>query len=171
MSDSRKHKTFVALLLAGLLLAGCGGGEAGDQSTGGQSPDDLSGSLNATARTGTPEVKPEDEAPAGEGEDEGAAEATDFAPVDIELKNGSFAAGTPKTIHVPADFILIVSARARDAKSYSLSVISPTVAQTFKIGPRDEKKITLDAMREGQKAKLIIGDRTVFIAADAEPGP
>lgn len=169
MSDSRKHKTFVAALLAALLMAGCGGSSTGEKSTGDAAPEDLSGALEATQRTGTPQVQSENATPAG---DDGAApESTDFAPVDVDLKGGSFASNTPTTIHVPSDFILIVTARARDSRTYSLSVISPSVAQTFKIGPRGEKKITLDSLREGQKAKLIVGKKTVKIAADAEPGP
>lgn len=166
MSNSRVHKTIVFALIAALALvvAGCGGDQTG-QASGGDARD-LSGALSPTERAGEPpQVKSGDQEPTP------APESTDFAPVDIELRDGTFAKGTPRKIHVPSDFIVIVSARADAEGPYRLSVISPSVAQTFRVPASGEKKITLDSMRQGQSAKLIVGDSTVTVVADAEPGP
>lgn len=144
-------------------MAGCGG--SGKEAVNEPAPGDLSGSLPETQQAPkTPEVRSSTEP--GQ-----APESTDFAPVDIELKNGRFAPGTPKEIHVPSDFIVIVSAEADDHGRYRLGVVSPSVAQTFFVAPGEQKKITLDSLREGQQAKLMLGKQTVQISADAEPGP
>lgn len=166
MSTSQAHKTCISALAVALLLAlsGCGGDQPEPSQVG--ETRDLSGALSPTERAAeTPPVRPGDDEPAP------APESTDFAPVDIDLSDGTFAKGTPRTIHVPSDFIVIVSARADSNGPYRLSVLSPSVAQTFKVPAGGEKKITLDSMREGQSAKLIVGKSTIKVAADAEPGP
>ncbi len=166
MSTSQAHKKCFAALAVALVLAlsGCGSNAAEPSQAGGAG--DLSGALSPTERAAeTPPVRPGDDEPTP------APESTDFAPVDIDLTDGSFAKGTPKTIHVPSDFIVIVTARADSNGPYRLSVLSPSVAQTFKVPAGGGKKITLDSMREGQSAKLMIGKSTVRVAADAEPGP
>lgn len=149
------------------MLSACGGGAPGTDGQG--AAGDLSGSLSATSQAG-PQTVPDN---AGEGTEEPGAppESTDFAPVDVDLRDGTFAKGTPKTIHVPSGFIVVITARADDYGTYRLSVLAPSAAQTFKIKPGDQTKVTLDSMREGQSAKLIVDKQTVKIAADADPGP
>jgi len=174
LSTSRIHKTFVVALLASAILAASGCGKEQPQASQPEpAPRDLSGSL-ATDQTGAqPGTQQPEQSQGGAAQPQQSPsqETTDFAPVDVELAGGSFAKGTPKTIHIPSGFIIVVSARADDSATYKLSVTSPSAAQTFTIKPKGEQKITLDALREGESAKLIVGDRTVKIAADAEPGP
>ncbi len=176
MSTSRTPKTFVALCFGAALLAlsGCSGSGSTDDPSGAPdpgAPGDISGSLSPTDRAPeAPEVRSADKPENGSA----AAESTDFAPVDIELKDGRFAPATPRTIHVPSGFIVIVSARADDHGRYRLGVQSPSVAQTFFIPAGGQHKITLDAMREGQVATITLGtsrSQRLRIAADAEPGP
>jgi hypothetical protein len=88
----------------------------------------------------------------------------------VRLVGGTFAPSTPRTIHVPAGFMVIVTA-STDGSRARMSVLSPSTAQTFSIRANDTLRITLDSLRPGASAKLAAGGRTVRIAADAEPGP
>ncbi|MFT4049713.1 MAG: hypothetical protein QM648_07715 [Solirubrobacterales bacterium] len=173
MSSSRFHKThfsLLALLLAAALLTGCGNSaDKGDSSAQGEVKD-LSGALDQTSSTGPVEAAPQTDGTEAE-PDQSGTESTDFVPVDVSLRGGGFGGSTPKVTHVPADFLIIVSAKADDAGPYSLSVISPKTAQTFKIASGKSMKITLDSLRAGQTARLVVGDQTRKITADAEPGP
>lgn len=177
LSTSRTPKTFVVAAVAALalLLGGCGE-KAPQKQSSEATPSDLSGSLGGSAQG-------ESQAPtggetatggaehAGQGSPTAAPEATDFAPVDVSFDEGGFAKRTPKSIHVPSGFIIIVRATNSGGKTTRVSVSSPSTAQTFKVPAGAEQKITLDGLREGQLAKLIVGDQTLKIVADAEPGP
>lgn len=173
LSTSRPHKTFVVVgfLAALLALSGCGDRQdkQGTTNPGESVPRDLSGAIPSTSG-GQPAARDQGNAPP-QPQQPAAKQATDFAPVDVVLGADGFAKGTPRTIHVPSDFIIIVSVRSRAGKLKQLSVISPSTAQTFKVRPGDEQKVTLDAMRAGETAKLVVGNQTVKIAADADPGP
>lgn len=173
MSNSRPHKTLFALLaaaLAAVAFAGCGNSEkAADSSSKGE-VQDLSGALDQTSSTGAAEGAQESDGTAAQ-PDQSGVEQTDFAPVDVRLAAGGFAGSTPKTTHVPANFLIIVTVKADDAGPYKLSVISPKTAQTFKIASGKSMKITLDSLAAGQSAKLIVGDQRRKITADADPGP
>jgi hypothetical protein len=147
-----------------LVLSGCG--EKSSPPT--EAPRDLSGTIGQNGSTPDGETPAPPEQPATEPQQPGA---TDFAPVDIELRDGGFAKRTPRTIHVPSGFIVVVHATADDSGPYVLRVLSPSVAQSFKIKPGGEQRVTLDSMRQGQIAKLMVAGKTVKVAADADPGP
>lgn len=92
-------------------------------------------------------------------------------PVDVALKNGGFAKSTPKTIHVPSDFLVLITVTADGKGPYSLSVLSPSTAQTYKIASNGTQKITQDGLAAGKQIKLMLGGETVRVVADADPGP
>lgn len=100
-----------------------------------------------------------------------ATEGTDLAPVDLELDDGGFASSTPREFHVPSGFLVLISAKNLSDSRIRLSISAPSLAQTFKIAPGKTEKITLASIGEGERAKLISGGKTIYIAADAEPGP
>lgn len=173
MSFSRTPNTNVVPLLAVLavLLSGCGS-QPGSEGSKPPSQRDLSGALEPTgaapqAAEDSPST-PQEPAPERQGS---APEATDFAPVDIDLRDGAFAKGTPRSFHLPSGFIIVVRVRADEQGPYRLRVRSPSMAQSFTIAPNRQQHITLDSMRSGQTAELMLNGRTVVIAADADPGP
>lgn len=173
MSTSHSHNPLIsalALALVTSLLAGCGSGEkqGGSAESGGSR--DLSGALQQTSSTGAPATPAQPDDQSAE-QPQNSGQATDFAPVEVNLAGGGFARSTPRTTHVPSDFMIIITARADGAGPYRLSVVSPRTAQTFKIPANDTMKITIDSLKAGQEAKLIVGDQTRRVAADAEPGP
>jgi hypothetical protein len=165
MSGSCPHKGVIATVLAvaSLLLAGCGDNAP-------ESPVARpSAATGASVQTGAT-VEAEPTAHAG-----GATGATategDNVPVEIRLKNGGFAESTPRRIHVPADFLISVFVTSGKGGPFNLSVQSPSTAQTFKIASNDSLNITLDSLKAGEVAKLMIGGETVRITPDADPGP
>lgn len=154
MSNSRTHKTFLSTIVAVALIA-CSG--CGDE-------ENNVAPIPSGATTSTPS-----EAPASE--PSAATEGTDLAPVDLELDDGGFADSTPKEFHVPSDFLVLITAKNVGDERIRLSISAPSLAQTFKIAPGKTEKITLASIGEGERAKLISGGKTIYIAADAEPGP
>lgn len=100
-----------------------------------------------------------------------ATEGTDLAPVDLELDDGGFASSTPKEFHVPSGFLVVITAKNVSDARIRLSISAPSLAQTFKIAPGKTERITLASIGEGERAKMISGGKTIYIAADAEPGP
>lgn len=168
ISPARKTARAAVAVSAVLLLAGCGevAPNGGDQSA----PRDLSGAISPTASAAAPTAEPGANGPAEErGRSDGAP--TDFAPVDISLKDGGFAKSTPRVFHVPAGFMIILRVVADEQGPYRLSVISPSTAQTFKVSPKQTLRLTIDSLRSDQVAKIMLSGRTVRVAADAEPGP
>lgn len=158
MSISRTHKPLLTGLIVITLMAspGCGSSdpEVNERST---------AQTGATATTATaPAGKPEPSAPTSE---------TDLVPVDVALEDGTFASSTPKTIHVPSDFLVLIDVKADDGGPYELSVLSPSSAQTLKIPSNSTQKITQDGLAPGKQIKLMLAGKTVRIVADAEPGP
>jgi PBP1b-binding outer membrane lipoprotein LpoB len=151
MSISPKHKTIVAALFAALAMAfsGCGG-------------DNPAAKPTATAATG--ESAPQ----AAETQQ---SEPANYAPVDVKLEDGTFATDTPETFHIPSGFIVVVTAMADRTGLYVLRVKSPSVMQSFKIRPGAVQRVTIDGMKPGQSAHLMVRGKSVRIAADAEPGP
>lgn len=163
MSSSHTHKLVTAAIVAAFALAlgGCGSGDAGSAADGGADAQATGGGASTPTAAATATAGPTGK---------GASEATDFAPVDVKLANGTFTKSTPSTIHVPAGFLLIVTAK-NSGEKVQLSVQSPSTAQTFKIAAGGSLRITLDSLESGESAKLMAGGRTVKVSADAEPGP
>lgn len=135
-----------------IFAAGCGG----EEKNGAQVPSAATGSEPTETR-------------ASDGA--AATEGADLAPVDLELDDGGFAKSTPKEFHVPSGFLVLISAKNVSDKRIRLSISAPSLAQTFKIAPGKTERITLASIGEGERAKLISGGKTIYIAADAEPGP
>jgi len=155
MSNSRIHKTFVSTIVAAALVVctGCGDEES-----------NVAPTIPSGATTSAPS-----EAPSGE--PTAATEGTDLAPVDLELDDGGFASSTPKEFHVPSGFLVLITAKNVSDSRIRLSISAPSLAQTFKIAPGKTERITLASIGEGERAKMISGGKTIYIAADAEPGP
>lgn len=154
MSNSRIHKALISSIIAVAMIfsAGCGDEKPG------------AAPVPAEATASVPSEAPPTET-------RGATESTDLAPVDLELDDGGFASSTPKEFHVPSDFLVLVTAKNVSAEKIRLSISAPSLAQTFKIAPGKTEKITLASIGAGERAKLISGGKTIYIAADAEPGP
>jgi hypothetical protein len=162
MSDSRTYKCLFATAVAvvALAVAGCG---SGNEKAAGPPVTSASGPASSAAATGSTSS-------AQKSSDKAAKEAQ-IAPVDIALKNGKFAPDTPKTFHLPSDFLIVVHVTTDADGPYSLSVLSPSMAQTFKIASNDSQNITLDSLKTGESAKLMLGRQSVTIKPDADPGP
>lgn len=161
MSISRAHKQVFAGLLCLTLLAAAGCGDK-------QKPADVPSSgqrLVTPPTTGSTSA-----ADPRESQSKPSSEA-DLVPVDVALKNGKFASSTPKVIHIPSDFLVLITVTADNKGPYSLSVLSPSTAQTYKIESGTTQKITQDGLAPGKQIKLMLGDKTVRVVADAEPGP
>jgi hypothetical protein len=156
MSNSRTLKAFLQVLvaLALVIFSGCGSAQ--------QPPAASGGSPAATQPAG-----PSSEAP----EADTAPEGKDLAPVDLELDDGGFAKSTPPAFHVPSGFLVLITARNVSDARIRLSVVAPSLAQTFKIGPGKTQTITIASIGADESAKMISGGKTIKIAADAEPGP
>lgn len=154
MSNSRTHKTFISTIVAVALIvcSGCGDEE-----------NDLA-PIPSETTTSAPSEAPTSQPTA-------ATEGTDLAPVDLELDDGGFASSTPKEFHVPSGFLVLITAKNVSDARIRLSISAPSLAQTFKIAPGKTEKITLASIGEGERAKMISGGKTIYIAADAEPGP
>jgi hypothetical protein len=170
MSNSSLHKTllasFVAVVFA-LAASGCDG-NVNNQST--SSAAQAPTPAQSTAPTSATAADPTDENGSGGASAKPGTEAQ-IAPVDVTLAGSGFAASTPKTIHVPSGFLIVVTVKSESTKQLSLGVLAPSMAQTFKIAPKGQQKISVDALDAGKSAKLIVGDETVKVAADADPGP
>jgi hypothetical protein len=169
MSVSQTPSTNVvaAICVAVLLLSGCGSSDSPEGPKSVSQPD-LSGKLQPTEEVPSA-TEPAPAPPSAEPKT--APEATDFAPVDIELSDGGFARGTPRAFHLPAGFIIVVRVRADRYGPYKLRVRSPSTAQSITIRPGGTTRITLDSLKSGAVAELMLAEKTVRLAADAEPGP
>jgi glucose/arabinose dehydrogenase len=154
MSNSRTHKTLISTIVAVALFV-CSG--CGDQEN------DAAPVLSAPTTSAPTETPTSEPTPAAEG--------TDLAPVDLELDDGGFASSTPKEFHVPSGFLVLITAKNVSDARIRLSISAPSLAQTFKIAPGMTERITLASIGEGERAKMISGGKTIYIAADAEPGP
>lgn len=161
MSISNTHKHLIlALCCAALATAtGCGSEPLAP--------------APAQAPSTTAEVTGDGATPASSGTASPAEQTSEanLVPVEIELKDGRFAPGTPRTVHVPSDFLVLITARTDSEGPYQLSVISPSTAQTFKIPSGETQRITQDGLAPGGVIKLMLGKQTVKVVADAEPGP
>jgi hypothetical protein len=162
MSNSRTYRTIFAIVvaLAVTIFCGCGSDQPAPSAPG--SPVPTAVTQSAGAPTGDSPATPGDTA---------APEGKDLAPVDLELDDGGFAKSTPPAFHVPAGFLVLITARNVSEAKIRLSLSAPSLAQTFKIGPGKTQTITLASIGAGQSAKMISGGKTIKIVADAEPGP
>lgn len=154
MSNSRTHKTFISTIVAVALIVCSGCGD--EENNVAPIPSEATTSAPAEAQPSEPTA---------------ATEGTDLAPVDLELDDGGFASSTPKEFHVPSDFLVLITAKNVSDARIRLSISAPSLAQTFKIAPGKTETITLASIGEGERAKMISGGKSIYIAADAEPGP
>lgn len=92
------------------------------------------------------------------------APATGGALIRIELAGDGFAKGTQRTQQVEAGQIITLDVRA-DGGPFSLGVLAPSMAQTFKIPADGGQTITLSKLESGESAQLMVGDQTVRIVA------
>ena len=172
MSNSSIHKTLIAAIVAvALAIAGCGSSSGGGAKTTASSPTVQSGAAS-TAGTG---ASAGTGATAGVNGTGGATASPDteaqLVPVDVRLSGDGFAPSTPSKFHVPSKFLILVNVRSSSPNPLSLSVLATSIAQTFRIPAHGEQKISLNALDSGDSIKLMIGNQTVLIVADADPGP
>ena len=161
MSISITHKHLTLVLCCAALVAAAGCGSEPLPPAPAQAP---SATAEATDGGATPSS-------AGTASPAEPTSETNLVPVEIKLEDGRFASGTPRTVHVPSDFLILITASTDSKGPYQLSVISPSTAQTFKIPSGETQRITQDGLKPGGVIKLMLGKQTVKVVADAEPGP
>lgn len=100
-----------------------------------------------------------------------AQSEADTVPVDLRLAGGGFAAGTPRTFHVPAGFAITVTAVAGDARPYRVTPVPAAAGAPIAVPAKGRGSAVFDALKPGGSFRLTVGGRAVKVVADADPGP
>jgi hypothetical protein len=163
----------LAVALAALVLAGCGGDDEDKPSVStvpySEVVPDATTQTETTAPNPATETLPNNGDGTGTGES-GTGGAGDEVPAEtLALFTGKNGDITPRTVRVPAFISVRVQLRSGDGADYALTFGH----QTIKVGDKlTSLGFKLDGLRPGAKVVGLTGTgKEVTVAATAEPGP